>query len=157
MSDFNIDSILDGTLDDLADLPEFKPFPVGTHKAVLTMEQKVVNKHPAIEVKLKALETIELPSGSEAEPVSPGQEGTVLYMLDNELGQGKFKKLLKQLAETYGTDKTNRQIMETINWRHAQQGQCNKDLPRKRQSHAIRIYHMDYRKRIQPSYRMYHG
>ena len=112
MSDFNIDSILDGTLDDLADLPEFKPFPVGTHKAVLTMEQKVVNKHPAIEVKLKALETIELPSGSEAEPVSPGQEGTVLYMLDNELGQGKFKKLLKQLAETYGTDKTNRQIME---------------------------------------------
>ena len=112
MSDFNIDSILDGTLDDLADLPEFKPFPVGTHKAVLTMEQKVINKHPAIEVKLKALETIELPSGSEAEPVSPGQEGTVLYMLDNELGQGKFKKLLKQLAETYGTDKTNRQIME---------------------------------------------
>lgn len=112
MSDFNIDNILDGTLDDLADLPEFKPFPVGTHKAVLTMEQKVVNKHPAIEVKLKALETIELPSGSEAEPVSPGQEGTVLYMLDNELGQGKFKKLLKQLAETYGTDKTNRQIME---------------------------------------------
>ena len=111
MSDFNIDSILDGTLDDLADLPEFKPFPVGTHKAVLTMEQKVINKHPAIEVKLKALETIELPSGSEAEPVSPGQEGTVLYMLDNELGQGKFKKLLKQLAETYGTDKTNREIM----------------------------------------------
>lgn len=112
MSDFNIDSILDGTLDDLADLPEFKPFPVGTHKAVLTMEQKKVNNHPCIEVKLKALETIELPSGTEAEPVSVGQEGTVLYMLDNELGQGKFKKLLKQLAETYGADKTNRQIME---------------------------------------------
>lgn len=112
MSEFNIDSILDGTLDDLADLPEFKPFPAGTHKAVLTMEQKVVNKHPAIEVKLKALETIELPAGSEAEPVSVGQEGTVLYMLDNELGQGKFKKLLKQLAEHYGEGKTNRQIME---------------------------------------------
>lgn len=111
MSDFNIDSILDGTLDDLADLPEFKPFPAGTHKAVLTMEQKVVNKHPAIEVKLKALETIELPAGSEAEPVSVGQEGTVLYMLDNELGQGKFKKLLKQLAEHYGEGKTNREIM----------------------------------------------
>ena len=112
MSDFNIDSILDGTLDDLADLPEFKPFPAGTHRAVMTMEQKVVNKHPCIEVKLKALETVELPSGSEEEPASVGQEATVLYMLDNELGQGKFKKLLKQLAETYGTDKTNREIME---------------------------------------------
>ena len=111
MSDFNIDAILDGTLDDLADLPEFKPFPVGTHKAVLTMEQKVVNKHPAIEVKLKALETIELPGGSDAEPVSVGQEGTVLYMLDNEMGQGKFKALLKQLAEHYGEGKTNREIM----------------------------------------------
>jgi hypothetical protein len=78
----------------------------------MTMEQKVVNKHPCIEVKLKALETVELPSGSEEEPASVGQEATVLYMLDNELGQGKFKKLLKQLAETYGTDKTNREIME---------------------------------------------
>lgn len=112
MSDFNIDSILDGTLDDLADLPEFKPFPAGTHRAVMTMEQKVVNKHPCFEVKLKALETVELPAGSDAEPASAGQEATVLYMLDNELGQGKFKKLLKQLAETYGADKTNRQLVE---------------------------------------------
>ncbi len=112
MSEFNIDSILDGTLDDLADLAEFKPFPVGTHRAILSMEQKVVNKHPCVEAKLKAVETVELPSGSDAEPVSVGQEATVLYMLDNELGQGKFKKLLKQLAESYGTDKTNREIME---------------------------------------------
>lgn len=115
MSEFNIDSILDGTLDDLADLPEFKPFPVGTHKAVLTMEQRVVNKHPSIEVKLKAIETIELPSGSDAEPVSAGQEATVLYMLDNELGQGKFKNLLKQLASTMEEGITNRQIMENAN------------------------------------------
>lgn len=111
-ADFDINAILDGTLDDLADLPEFKPFPVGTHKAVIKMEQKKVNNHPCIEVLLKAIETIELPSGSEAEPVSPGQEATVLYMLDNELGQGKFKKLLKQLAEHFGTDKTNREVME---------------------------------------------
>jgi len=112
MSEFNIDNILDGTLDDLADLPEFKPFPAGTHKAIMKMEQKVVNKHPSIEVSLKALETVELPSGSDAEPVSVGQEASVLYMLDNELGQGKFKKLLQMLATTYGADKTNRQIME---------------------------------------------
>jgi hypothetical protein len=110
-TEFNIDNILDGTLDDLADMPEFKPFPVGTHKAVLTMEQKVVNNHPCVEVKLKALETLELPSGSEDKPVSVGQEGTVLYMLDNELGQGGFKKLLKQLSEHFGEGKTNREIM----------------------------------------------
>lgn len=114
MSDnFNMDAILDGTLDDLADLPEFKPFCPGTHKAIITMEQKKVNNHPAIEVKLKAIETIELPANSDAEPVSPGQEATVLYMLDNELGQGKFKKLLKQLAEGMTGVTTNREIMDT--------------------------------------------
>lgn len=112
MSDeFNIDNILDGTLDDLVDLPEFANFPVGTHRAILTMGQKKINNHPSIEIKLKALETVELPSGSEAEPVTPGQEVTVLYMLDNEFGQGSFKKILRQLAEHYGKDKTNREIM----------------------------------------------
>ena len=113
-TDFNIDNILDGTLDDLADLPEFKPYPAGTHRAVISFEQKVVNKHPSFEVKLKGIETVELPAGSDAEPISAGMEGTVLYMLDNEMGQGKFKQLLKMLA---GDDasKTNRQIIEDAN------------------------------------------
>lgn len=113
MSDnFNMDAILDGTLDDLADLPEFKPFAAGTHKAVITMELKKVNNHPSVEVKLKALETIELPANSDAEPVSPGQEATILYMMDNELGQGKFKKLLQQLSEGMTGVTTNREIMD---------------------------------------------
>ena len=33
MSEFNLDSLLDGTLDALADLPEFKPFPAGTYRS----------------------------------------------------------------------------------------------------------------------------
>lgn len=114
-SDFNMDAILDGTLDDLADVPEFKPFPAGTHKAVISFEAKKVNNHPSVEVKLTAIETIELPDNSGAEPVSPGQEGTVLYMMDNELGQGKFKNLLRELAKHFGEGKTNRQIMEDAN------------------------------------------
>jgi hypothetical protein len=33
-------------------------------------------------------------------------------MLDNELGQGKFKKLLKQLSESMTGVTTNREIMD---------------------------------------------
>ena len=34
----DIDNLLDGTLDDLADAPEFKPFPLGAHKIVMKWE-----------------------------------------------------------------------------------------------------------------------
>lgn len=110
-TNFDMDSILDGTLDDLADIPEFKPYPAGTHRATIHFEQKVVNKHPCFEVVFKGVETVELPSGSEAAPISAGQEATVLYRMDNELGQGKFKKLLRALGEHYGAMK-NRELIE---------------------------------------------
>jgi hypothetical protein len=106
----NIDSLLDGTLDDLADFPEFKPFPVGVHRCQLSFEQKIVNKHPAFQVNLKALETVELPSGSEDKPLEAGAETSVLYMLDNEMGQGKFKQLLSALRDHFGA-KSNRELI----------------------------------------------
>jgi len=109
MSDFNMDNLLDGTLDDLADLPEFRPFPPGLHSAVFSWEQKVVNNHPSIEVRLKAKETIELakPADEENKPLVGGEEASVLYMMDNEIGQGSFKEnILKPLAAHFGAKQT---------------------------------------------------
>lgn len=108
---FNLDTLLDGTLDDLADLPEFKPFPAGTHRAIIKMEQKVVNNHPSIEVSLKAVETIEL-ANTDDEPLVAGAETSVLYMLDNEIAQGAFKKVLASLGEHFGA-MSNRELIAT--------------------------------------------
>lgn len=109
MSDFNIDALLDGTLDDLADAPEFKPFPAGTHKVTITISQKKIGTHPAFEVAMKAIETIELANSDDA-PLASGSSTSVAYMMDNELGQGNFKKILASLANHYGA-KSNRELI----------------------------------------------
>jgi len=106
---FNIDSLLDGTLDDLADAPEFKPFPAGTHKAIVTIIQKKIGTHPAFEVSLKAIETLEL-ANSEDTPLAKDATTSVAYMMDNELGQGNFKKILTSLAGHFGA-KSNRELI----------------------------------------------
>lgn len=110
---FNIDSLLDGTLDDLADVPEFKPFPAGAHKVVLTITQKEINKHPAFEIGMKAVETLELANPSDDQPLVPGATTSVAYMMDNELGQGNFKKILKAAAEHFGA-KSNRDLIADL-------------------------------------------
>lgn len=105
----NID-LLDSTLDDLADLPEFKIFPNGAHRCTISFEEKTVNDHPSVEVKLRVLETVELANSGD-DPLAPGDEGSILYMLDNEFGQGGLKALLQPLGAATGFSRL-RQIME---------------------------------------------
>lgn len=109
----DVDALLDGTLDDLADMPEFKPFPVGTHKVVFKAEVKKVGKDTAVEVGMTAIETVELPSGSEDQPLAAGDNTNVLYFLTHsnpqvaEMGQGQFKELMKSVAEHFGAKKNS--------------------------------------------------
>lgn len=111
----NIDALLDGTLDDLADLPEFKPFPAGTHKCTLKLEVKKIKNDTAVEVGLTAIETVELADSSQT-PLAAGDSTNVLYFLTHsnpkvaEIGQGQFKELMKSLAEHFGA-KSNRELM----------------------------------------------
>lgn len=116
----DIDSLLDGTLDDLADMPEFKPFPVGTHKVTFKAEIKKIEKDTAVEVGMVAIETVELPAGSEDTPLAAGDNTNILYFLTHsnpkvaEMGQGQFKELMKQVAEHFGA-KSNRELVECLN------------------------------------------
>ena len=119
----DIDSLLDGTLDDLADAPEFKPFPLGVHKIIMNWETKQLDdkkesgkKNTLVTLKMKAMETIETPAGSE-EVCSPGQEENIGFFLVHhsspkatEIGQGAFKEIMKSLAGHYGA-KSNRELM----------------------------------------------
>lgn len=106
----DLDSILDSSIDDLADLPEFAVYPSGVHKVIIDFESKEVNKHPCVEMKMKAVETVELANPAADTPLEAGTESSVLFMLDNEFGQGKFKTIIKQIAAATGTSK----ISETV-------------------------------------------
>lgn len=117
----DLDSLLDSTLDKLADMPEFKPFPAGAHKVRLLWTPKKIGTHPAVELSLTAIETIELADATKDTPLEKGAETSVAFMLDNELGQGKFKELMAILKAQYdptsaeGTGKTNRMLMDESN------------------------------------------
>ena len=106
----DIDSILDSSIDDLADLPEFGIYPSGVHRVIINWESKEVNKHPSMEMKMKLIETVELANPAEDQPVAAGTESSSLFMLDNEFGQGAFKQIMKVLAGACGTNK----ISETV-------------------------------------------
>ena len=97
----SLDSLLDISLDDIADLPEFLVLPAGAHRVTINFENKKIKEHPAVEVTLKVLETLELSDPSETPP-EVGAESSVAYMMDNEYGQGNFKKLAKVLCEHHG-------------------------------------------------------
>lgn len=110
MSDANY-SLLDSTLDDLNDLPEFKVYPNGAHIVTISFEQKEVNSHPCVELKMRAVETAELADPAKDTPLNAGDEGSVLYMLDNEFGVGSLKAILKPLGQYLGMS-VPREIME---------------------------------------------
>lgn len=112
MSDL-LNSLLDANLDDLADLPEFGTYPAGSHKVTIKFEEKEVNNHPCVELQMVAIETEEL-SDPTATPLAPGAQGSVLYMLDKEFGQGALKKTIKPLAAATGQSNL-RAIMEAAN------------------------------------------
>jgi len=104
----DLDSLLDGTLDDLADLPTFNPYPAGAHRAFVYFEEKVINKKPAVELKLVGIATEELADATEDKPIEPKQETQVLYILKkddgtvNEVSQGKLKEVLAPLGAATG-------------------------------------------------------
>lgn len=120
----DMDSLLDGTLDDLADMPTFKPFCAGAHMLKLSFNAKdKINDIPTVKVKLVHISTEEK-SDEDVAP-TPGDETEVAYMLQkkdastgkmvaNELAQGQFKQLLAELKTGLnlpdGT--SNRAVME---------------------------------------------
>lgn len=99
----NIDTLLDSNLDDLADLPEFAVFPSGTHKVTVKFSEKEINNNPYVEMGMKVVETVELANPAEDTPLKPGTEGSCLFSLTNEFGQGSLKKILSVFAAACGT------------------------------------------------------
>ena len=108
----SLDSLLDASLDELADLPEFKVFPAGAYRCSFMWEKKDINDKAAVEFKFKLLEVLELGDAT-AEAPAAESETSVAFMLGNEYGIGNLKRVLLPLGETMGTGNL-RQIMENL-------------------------------------------
>lgn len=117
----SLDDLLDATLDDLADMPEFKPFAAGAYRMKINWDAtKKINDMPAVELKLTVIELAELVNPEDT-PSAPGDTTNVLFILKkkddtgkivaNELAQGQMKNILSVLAEAFPEAKSNREIM----------------------------------------------
>ena len=90
----NINDLLNATLDDLEDLPSFEPFPAGAHNVKASFSFKEIEGHgTCVDLKLVLIDTVELADPQDAQPVE-GSTCSALFMLDNEIGRGNFKKCI---------------------------------------------------------------
>ena len=112
-SNLSVDDILDGTLDDLDDLPEFKAFAPGVHQVFTTMSIKDIGDNKAVEFAFKMISTIELANPKGIEP-KEGDTSSTICMLNNEFGLGALKKLAAPIREALGLEKTSEVIEQCI-------------------------------------------
>ena len=98
---FNMDSLLEGTLDDLAEVPDFVTYPAGTHRANLSWEMPTKERPTTIGIKFSAIETVELNDANDT-PLVPGSLTTVSFKMDHEYGQSNYRKIIASLAAHFG-------------------------------------------------------
>lgn len=107
--------MLDETLDDLADLPESKPFPAGAHACKMKVRRNTKKAGQYI-VELIHQATVELASATDTEP-KEGDKSTVFIATKkkdgtvNEIGQGQLKIILKPIGAMLNTSSVN-EILE---------------------------------------------
>lgn len=116
-----LDSLLDSSLEDLADAPTWQEFPPGVHRCIVEdVEQFKVDgneRKAGIKFKFKGLETVEAQDPNKV--IEPGQVTSVSFFLihPNDMvmksGQGGFKEVMAATAEQFGAA-PNRELMEKI-------------------------------------------
>jgi len=103
-------SVLDGELDDIEDLPGFGAYPSGAYVVDLVkgLVRKAIAKHPAVEMEMTLVEVKELanPEGDDVVP-EVGDVCSTAFMLDNEIGRGFLKLVLKPISEALGIRNNN--------------------------------------------------
>lgn len=108
----SMEDLLDATLDDLEDLPEFKPFNPGAHKALASFSEKEINGVDSVELELTLIETLEL-SDPQDTPDEPGTTCSTMFMLNNKFGRGNLKKCALPFGAALGFG-TIREIVDGV-------------------------------------------
>lgn len=120
--------LLDGTLDDLADLKKFEPLPVGSYRMGIKWDFPDHEEYKIVELQLTNLECLEVPGVSEESLPEVGKKATFqmrIQRLDgepmvwddgtpNDQDQGRLKEVLLALAPVFNPDGTltNKQMIE---------------------------------------------
>lgn len=121
-------SLLDATLDDLADLKKFEPLPKGAYRFGVNWEVPENDEFVIVQLKLTVKECLEIPGVEEDKFPEIGKAATFYMRLQrkdgepmtwpsgevNDQDQGRFKEVLKAMAPLYNPDGTltNREMME---------------------------------------------
>lgn len=120
--------LLDATLDDLADLKKFEPFPAGSYRFQVLWELPEDDEVVIVVLKLKLLECLDVPGVDEENLPKVDKEATFWMRLQhkdgtpltwdngevNDQDQGRLKEILKVMAPVFNPDNTltNRQLIE---------------------------------------------
>ena len=113
--------LLDGSVDELADLKGFEPFPEGSYKLSINWNQKEINDCPAVILKLTCVEVLELSDKTkEAPEVGKSVDIAYIYkrkdkndpkkLVRNEVAEGQLKEVLQVLQPVF-TAANNRELM----------------------------------------------
>lgn len=119
--------LLDGTIDDLADLKAFEPLPKGSYLLAIKWSRKDINDMPALILDMSVIEVLELVDNSK-EPPATGATTNIAFILKkkdggrNEVSEGQLKEIVKVLAPVVGgatigeiiTNSEGAQIVATI-------------------------------------------
>jgi len=88
-------------LDQLADLPGFEPPPNGAYTLKLKVANKKINSKDAVEFAYSVIACQEQTDPS-LPPAEPGKRFSESFMLDNEIGVGKFKLAAAPIMQHFG-------------------------------------------------------
>lgn len=100
--------LLDETIDDLADLPEQKPFPNGAHLVSIKISR--IDKKPgAYSVNMTYKQPIELANPAQDPPAEGDKSAVFIHTkkkdgTKNELGQGQLKIILAPIGAMLGSN-----------------------------------------------------
>lgn len=100
----NLDQLLDTSISDLADLPEFKQPPAGAHRCYFNLSAKEIGGEPALVMNFKVIETLELEAPEKDKPLEAGDEFDITSTMTNEFGQGLVKSVAAKACIAQGVD-----------------------------------------------------
>ncbi len=108
----DFDSLLDKSIDDLADLPEFKVPDTGMYKLDVSCETKEINKKPAVTARFVVRELVELADSTipEDQRAKPGDSFDLMFLLKNDAGEdmeiswGRLKEFAQPFQKHFNED-----------------------------------------------------
>lgn len=110
----DMNSLLNSSVDDLADLKEFKPLPIGSY--IFLFDWKTNDSPAGVKFIFTVKEVLELADPSDenvAQANEPGANETILFIFNtkdgkpNTMGQGELKNIVKDVfLPVFGGDTT---------------------------------------------------